>query len=55
MDAGETAHRKRMLDIIRCIPTGTPDGWEKTTCAAGGLMYMGLSDVCIEKLPEAHQ
>ncbi len=37
MDANEVAHRKRMQDIIQRIPTGIPDGWEKTTYAVGGL------------------
>ena len=50
MNASETAHRKRMLDIIRRIPTGIPDGWEKATYAVGGLMYIGFSNVCTEKL-----
>lgn len=50
MNANEIAHRKRMLDIIQCIPTGIPEGWEKATYAVGGLMYVGFSNVCTEKL-----
>ena len=46
----EDANRKRMLDIIQRIPTGTPDGWEKMTFAVGGLMYIGFSNVYVEKL-----
>lgn len=50
MNANEIAHRKRMLEIIQRIPIGIPDGWEKTTYAVGGLMYVGFSNVCTEKL-----
>ncbi len=46
----EAANRKRMLKIIKRIPSGIPDGWEKTTFAVGGLMYIGFSDVSTEKL-----
>ena len=50
MNASDIEHRKRMLDIIQCIPTGIPDGWEKATYAVGGLMYLGFSNVRTEKL-----
>ena len=50
MDANEIEHRKKMQDIIRRIPTGVPDGWEKITYAVGGLMYLGFSNVRTEKL-----
>jgi len=46
----EAANRKRMLDIIQRIPSGVPDGWERETFAVGGLMYIGFSNVCPEKL-----
>ncbi len=36
MDANEIEHRKKMQGIIQRIPTGIPDGWEKTTYAVGG-------------------
>lgn len=50
MNISEIAHRKRMLDIIRHIPVGIPDGWEKITYAVGGLTYVGFSNVRTEKL-----
>ena len=50
MNASENAQRKRMLDIILRIPTGIPDGWKKATYAVSGLMYVGFSNVCTEKL-----
>ncbi len=50
MDANEIEHRKKMQGIIRRIPTGVPDGWEKITYAVGGLMYLGFSNVHTEKL-----
>ncbi len=50
MDANEIEHRKKMQGIIQRIPTGIPDGWEKTTYAVGGLMYLGFSNVHTEKL-----
>lgn len=50
MDANEIEHRKRMVDIIRRIPVGIPDGWEKTTYAVGGLAYVGFSNMHTEKL-----
>ncbi len=31
-------------------PSGVPEGWEKETFAAGGLMHIGFSNVCFEKL-----
>lgn len=46
----ENENRKRLLGIIRQIPNGVPVGWEKTTFAVGGLMYIGFSNVCTEKL-----
>lgn len=46
----ENNHRIRLLDLIRRIPSGTPDGWEKTTFAVGGLAYIGFSNVRTEKL-----
>ncbi len=46
----ENDHRIRLLDLIRRIPSGTPDGWEKTTFAVGGLAYIGFSNVRTEKL-----
>lgn len=46
----EDENRKRLLNIIAQIPSGVPDGWEKTTFAVGGLMYIGFSNVCTEKL-----
>lgn len=46
----EDANRKRLLGIIQQIPNGVPDGWEKETFAVGGLMYIGFSNVCSEKL-----
>ena len=50
MDANEIEHRKKMQDIIRRIPTGIPDGWEKITYAVGGLTYLGFSNIHTEKL-----
>ena len=50
MAATEAANRQRLLDIIDRIPAGVPDGWEKNTFAVGGLMYLGFSSVCTEKL-----
>ena len=44
------ANRKGLLDTIQRIPVGIPDGWEKTTYAVGGLMYIGFSNVRTEKL-----
>ncbi|MCI9248741.1 MAG: hypothetical protein HFG99_06245 [Dorea sp.] len=46
----EDANRKRLFDIIRLIPAGIPDGWQKTTYAVGGLMYVGFSNMHTEKL-----
>ena len=46
----EDANRNRLLDIVQRIPVGIPDGWEKTTYAVGGLMYIGFSNVRTEKL-----
>ena len=46
----EDTSRKRLLSIIQHIPTGIPDGWEKTTFAVGGLMYIGFSNIHTEKL-----
>ena len=46
----EDENRNRLLDIVQRIPVGIPDGWEKTTYAVGGLMYVGFSNVCTEKL-----
>lgn len=46
----EDANRKRLLNIIKQIPSGVPDGWERTTFAVGGLMYIGFSNVQTEKL-----
>ena len=39
----EDTNRNRLLDIVQRIPAGIPDGWEKTTYAVGGLMYVGSS------------
>lgn len=50
MDSIEHMNRKRLLDIVGRIPSGTPLGWEKTTFAVGGLMYIGFSSICPEKL-----
>ena len=50
MSIDDIAHRKKMQDIIQRIPAGIPDGWEKTTYSAGGLTYVGFSNVCTEKL-----
>lgn len=46
----ENDHRIRLLDLIRRIPSGTPDGWEKAAFAVGGLTYIGFSNVRTEKL-----
>ena len=46
----EDENRNRLLDIVQRIPVGIPDGWEKTTYAVGGLMYVSFSNVCTEKL-----
>lgn len=46
----EDANRKRLLNIIKQIPSGVPDGWEKISFAVGGLMYIGFSNVYTEKL-----
>lgn len=46
----ENDHRIRLLELIHRIPSGTPDGWEKTTFAVGGLAYIGFSNVRTEKL-----
>ncbi len=46
----EDVNRKKLLNIIKQIPSGVPDGWEKTTFAVGGLKYIGFSNVCTEKL-----
>ena len=50
MNSIEDANRRRMLDIIGQIPKGVPDGWEKIGFGVGGLMYIGFSNVCTEKL-----
>lgn len=46
----EDENRKKLLDIIKQIPSGVPDGWKKTSFAVGGLMYIGFSNICTEKL-----
>ena len=46
----EDENRKKLLKIIKQIPNGVPDGWEKITFAVGGLMYIGFSDINTEKL-----
>lgn len=43
-------NRESLLDTIGRIPRGIPAGWEKTTFAVGGLMYIGFSGTCSEKL-----
>lgn len=48
--AMEAANRQRLLNIVNRIPAGVPAGWEKDTFAVGGLMYLGFSSVCTEKL-----
>ena len=48
MNVSDIEHRKRMLDIIQCIPTGIPDGWKKATYAVGGLMYLGFP-MCVPR------
>ncbi len=50
MERFELDNRKRLLDLIRKIPKGIPDGWESTDFAVGGLLYIGFSDVYTEKL-----
>lgn len=50
MNDMELMNRKKLLDIISRIPSGTPFGWNKTTFAVGGLMYIGFSNLCPEKL-----
>lgn len=50
MNMGDIAHREKMLSIIQRIPSGIPDGWQKTTYAVGGLLYIGFSNICTEKL-----
>lgn len=42
MNDMELMNRKKLLDIISRIPSGTPLGWNKTTFAVGGLMYIGF-------------
>ena len=39
-----------MINIVNQIPKEIPLGWESTTLAIGGLMYIGFSDVQTEKL-----
>ncbi len=46
----EEENRKRLLDLIERIPHRVPEGWEKDTFAVGGLLYLGFSNVCTEKL-----
>ena len=46
----EQRNRKRLLNINSRIPAGTPSGWEKTTFAIGGLLYIGFSNLHPEKL-----
>ena len=46
----EDANRIRLLNIIKQIPDGVPDGWEKITFSVGGLMYIGFSNIRTEKL-----
>lgn len=46
----ETANRNRLMDIIQRIPTGIPDGWLKETFSVAGLLYVGFSNICPEKL-----
>ena len=50
MNDVDDANRIRLLDIIKQIPGGVPDGWEKITFAVGGLLYIGFSNVRTEKL-----
>lgn len=50
MDRLEEENRERLLKLIGRIPRRVPEGWEKRTFAAGGLLYLGFSNVCTEKL-----
>ena len=50
MNTDDITHRKKMQDIVRRIPNGIPNGWEKTTYSVSGLTYVGFSNVCTEKL-----
>ena len=50
MNDMDYANRERLLRIIEQIPSGTPFGWEKTSFAVGGLMYIGFSSIRSEKL-----
>lgn len=46
----EENNRKRLIDLIGQIPKGIPSGWECSTLAVGGLMYVGFSEIHTEKL-----
>lgn len=50
MNEAERANRNRLLDILGHIPSGVPAGWERSTFAVGGLMYLGFSRAHPEKL-----
>ena len=50
MNNMERTNRKQLLDRIGRVPKGIPFGWEKTVFAVGGLMYLGFSNRCSEKL-----
>ncbi len=43
-------NRDRLQALLRRIPHGTPQGWEREIFTVGGLMYLGFSAVQTEKL-----
>ncbi len=50
IDRLEDENRKRVLDLIIQIPKKVPEGWDQINFSVGGLLYIGFSEVCSEKL-----
>lgn len=50
MEPMEEANRQRLLELNRRIPHRVPEGWDKLTFSVGGLLYLGFSNECTEKL-----
>lgn len=46
----ERENRARLFGQITQIPEGIPPGWERSTFAVGGLMYVGFSEIQTERL-----
>lgn len=46
----EENNRRRLINLINQIPKGVPAGWECSSFAVGGLMYVGFSEIQTEKL-----